>query len=413
MSEVRDSLSNEKSQTPEARLSVAVLAVGTEVTDGQIVDRNSAWIAQRAVLAGLRVVEHRAVADDAQSIARSLSELASRVDLLFVTGGLGPTSDDFTRNIISEVFSRPLEFDAGSWRGIVELLNARGIEARDIQKQQCFFPKGATILKNTAGTANAFYLVENKGAKIFALPGPPNEIAVIWDAHIADLIASLTPISMREQLKVIRCLGLGESGVAEIVEEILQSSHLRVGYRAHSPYVEVKLWFIEEDRASAQPFILQVEQALSNWVVNRDNEDVVDALIELSKSQEVRIIDAASDGMLAKRLFGRIEELGAAGEIVKLSVETLLVGETSQLLKPRISNDSVTLAHSMDSVEVGLRANIESNRWEISLKIAGFSESVLEVSPPFNYKVLSERGRRFITEKLFISIGQLTGKLEE
>jgi len=93
------------------RLRAATLAVGTEVVDGQITDRNSGWISQMVSEAGVQVIEHRAVADDRQDISRALKELSERADLLFVTGGLGPTSDDFTRELISEVFNKPLEFD--------------------------------------------------------------------------------------------------------------------------------------------------------------------------------------------------------------------------------------------------------------------------------------------------------------
>jgi nicotinamide-nucleotide amidase len=166
------------------RARAATLAVGTEITDGQIVDRNSAWISKKLTDAGVDVVEHRAVADDRAEIERALRELSERVDVLFVTGGLGPTSDDFTREILAKFCGRELEFDDGSWKHIEQRFATRGLPAKPIQRQQCFYPKGSRVLKNNAGTANAFSFDHTEGARgvrVYAMPGPPVEIATVWD----------------------------------------------------------------------------------------------------------------------------------------------------------------------------------------------------------------------------------------
>ncbi|HVK61905.1 MAG TPA: molybdopterin-binding protein, partial [Bdellovibrionales bacterium] len=89
----------------------ATLAVGTELTDGQVLDRNSAWLSRKLAAAGLEVIEHRAVADDRKTISVALGEITRKVSHLFVTGGLGPTSDDFTREVLADYFGRPLKFD--------------------------------------------------------------------------------------------------------------------------------------------------------------------------------------------------------------------------------------------------------------------------------------------------------------
>ncbi len=376
-------------------IQAATLAVGTEVTDGQIIDRNSAWISAKLVRAGVQVVEHRAVADDREDIRRALRELSARVDHLFVTGGLGPTSDDFTRDLLSEVYGRPLEFDPASWKHIEDRLRERGIQAKEIQKQQCYFPRGARILLNTAGTANAFsFDGEVVGAgdkvKVYALPGPPAEIAAVWEKNLASEIEALTPENEREELMIFRCLGRGESDIAELTEEAIRGSGLRVGYRAHLPYVEVKLWV--RDRARAKSTLDRVQTALSTWIVNRDEQDATDALIEkLRAGSPVLIQDSATGGVLQERILLRLREKKLAEGQIPLTIQT--------------SWSKPPSTEALDSVDfLQIKTDEAQAKWLVSWRNSQNS-GTLEVSPTFNYKLATERARRYITEKALLLFG--------
>lgn len=375
------------------RVLAATLAVGTEITDGQIVDRNSAWISDRLVRAGLEVVEHRAVADDRGAIERALGELASRVDYLFVTGGLGPTSDDFTRELIAKAFSKQLEFDPASWEHLSQLLLSRGVTVREIQRQQCFFPQGARVLTNPAGTANAFCLetaINGKTLRLFALPGPPGEIAAVWQAHLAAEIEMVIPVEQRERLAILRFLGRGESQIAEVVEEIIKGRGLRVGYRASQPYVEVKLWFRQPQSEVARAAISEIESALKAWLVGRDGRDLADDFLNwLAQSRErIKIIDAATGGLLHARLS---EQIHARSQATDLAIETVF-GEKADL--PQNFSQALSL--------VFLITDARANVWRILFRSPKGHETVIEERPVFNYKVVSDRGRKYITERFFL-----------
>lgn len=399
-------------------LTCATLAVGTEVTDGQILDRNSAWISEKLVSAGLRVLEHRAVPDDHEEIEFALRALASRVDLLFVTGGLGPTSDDFTRILIAKVFAKPLEFDENSWEHIVSQLGARGIAAREIQKQQCYFPRGSRILKNTEGTANAFCFSDPpSGApslKVFALPGPPHEVKAVWDAHIESEMALLTPPELREKLKVLRCLGLGESSVAEIVEPLVAGSVLRVGYRAQAPYVEVKLWYNETNCSIAIERVNQIAFALQQWLVNRDDENAADALLEMAKSEKVQFDDFSTEGELSARVFSRIQEQGIRGHLCGLNLNTHIEGESlAQVSRVPTEvpadgpTEGVAGATGAGQTYIRLLPDVNLNIWKIHFSSKGKMRSPIIINPPFNYQIFSSRGKKFITEKVLLVVAEL------
>lgn len=401
------------------RLRAATLAVGTEVVDGQITDRNSGWISQMVSEAGVQVIEHRAVADDRQDISRALKELSERADLLFVTGGLGPTSDDFTRELISEVFNKPLEFDPASWEQIQTMLLSRGVKVKEVQKQQCYFPRESRVLKNPVGTANGFTFKTTSSAasahdlRVYALPGPPSEIAAIWDLNLKTEIAELIPNDRREELVIVRCLGKPESDVAEITEAAIAGSGLRVGYRAHLPYVEVKLWVPAASREAMLPVINKVEADLGDWIISRGKEDLADALLQILNNTRrklgspVEIIDLATAGFLQDRLVGRTRELKYKNENIPFVIQT------------RFGNliPSELLRAASDVPQIVISLSDGEHAWLLELKNiylsqvdAAQSNLQLKLHAPAHYGLDSERARKFLTEFIFLKLKQLAEK---
>ena len=388
-----------------AKLSAATLAVGTEVTDGQILDRNSAWISHQLVGNGIEVVEHRAVADDRTAIARALSELSSRVDLLFVTGGLGPTSDDFTREVLASEFGLELEFDQPSWDHIVARFQSRGLEPRPMQKQQCYFPQSALVLQNPAGTANAFTFESNKFGryiKLFVLPGPPVEIAAVWELHLQSRLSALIPVEDREELVLFRTLGLGEGLIAEKTEAAISGSGLRVGYRAHLPYVEVKLWVPVRDRARHEGTIEAVKEAISPWLVGQgDGHDAADALISVVRQgARVEVIDDATCGALQDRVVQRALETkkltpDGPGHLRFVS-RIVGVGSWDQDLWLKASSDDV--------LWIEIAEDLSAQTWLLTVKKSNILVTKLEVKPTPLYNFGSERGRRYLVERVLLHL---------
>lgn len=297
---------------------VATLAVGTEITDGQISDRNSQWLSARAGELGYEVLEHRAVPDDRAVILRALSELSERARLIFVTGGLGPTSDDFTRECIAEFAGEPLEWHEPSWSAILERLNARGAKATENQKQQCFYPKSATILKNAKGTANGFALLNRNGTRIVSLPGPPSEIEAIWNDGLRAMIESAGHFE-KPRLTLLRTMGLGEGALASRVEEIFDNvlrasegavARPVIGYRATAPYVEIKIWATAAQEKIVEHAAIEIRREFSSILVNEGAEDLADGVLariatEGAAGIRTVLVDDVTNGEVINRLFRR------------------------------------------------------------------------------------------------------------
>ncbi|MGE5085764.1 MAG: competence/damage-inducible protein A [Bacillota bacterium] len=279
-----------------------VLGIGTALVDGQIVNTNAAWISEKLQKVGLTTALHLVVPDDKKLILEALDFCAKYADLMFVTGGLGPTTDDFTREVISTWTNLDLKFDEDSWQHIKDRLEPRGYIVKDIQRQQCFYPAGSVVLKNAEGTANAFYL-EAKGKKLFVLPGPPREIEAIWnssiDSWLQKNIGGLDPYITRYW----DTIGMGESDVATLVEEALAGVQVEKGYRVHLPYVEVKLSFFRSEEKQMNVHVEKVTEVLKHITITRDQEDIPLMLSRALKNYaSVSLQDSTTGQFLINRL---------------------------------------------------------------------------------------------------------------
>lgn len=251
---------------------------------------------------GLQTEIHITVADDRAAIREALPYLEKRSDFIFVTGGLGPTSDDFTRELIQEWTGLPMEFHEASWQKIQKRLSTRGLPVADFQKQQCLFPKGSEVLENSLGTANAFYL--RKGTKhVWVLPGPPNEIAAVWQDHIDSRLDDLTQGFDPYVTVSWDALGLGEAEAPLMIEPLVQDSGAEIGYRVHMPYLEIKFSYYRSQQNQMSPFIARIEDVLKKHTVSRNGEDILNPLISvLSKASHLFVRDEVSQGLLFSRL---------------------------------------------------------------------------------------------------------------
>ena len=284
-------------------MKASVLGIGTELVEGQIVNKNASWISAQLKKKGLQTTLHLVVPDDRPAIAESLEYCARHSEIVFVTGGLGPTSDDFTREVISSWSQLPLEFDENSWQHINQRLTSRGYIVKEIQRQQCFFPRGSEVLHNPEGTANAFTL-ETHGKKVFVLPGPPREIAAVWNQSIEAWLESTTAGLDPHITRKWDTMGVGESDVAQIVETVLQGVEVEKGYRVHLPYVEVKMSFFKSQEKDLLPYVDQVTEALRHCLIARDGDDVAQLFASaLEQVDSLAVVDNVTGTFLCNRLW--------------------------------------------------------------------------------------------------------------
>lgn len=280
------------------------LAIGTEITLGQILNSNSQWFSRQLEPIGLSCLAHLAVADNRQHILKAMQYLSAESDLIFVTGGLGPTSDDFTRELVSEFTGSPLEWSTVAWEHLTTYLNKRQLKIRDSHKQECFIPKGAHVFINPIGTACGFSLKVNNKLWI-VLPGPPREIASIWEHGLERFLHSTYPTLDPMDVHKWDVFGLPESAVAEILEPELEECPFEAAYRIHLPYIEFKLRYPRSQAPVAKMWIQKVQSLLEPYVFTQNGQDIWSLCLEHIQHQypnhNLVISDKTKSEVLKKR----------------------------------------------------------------------------------------------------------------
>ena len=220
--------------------SIALLATGDEICNGDIINSNAPEIARRLFAAGMQVDTHMVVADQRDAIKQAMEFLLKKHRALIITGGLGPTSDDLTRFALSDVLDKPLKFNDKIWEEIVSRLKRFGyLTPPESNRQQALFPEDATVLQNANGTA-AGCAAEYNGQLIFMLPGPPAECLPMLHEYVLPRLkaAGFQHINYHKNWLLF---GVSEGEMAEKLDDLAKPYACTTGYRICHPYLEFKL----------------------------------------------------------------------------------------------------------------------------------------------------------------------------
>ena len=231
-------------------MTAAVLSIGTELTRGELVNTNAAWLSEELTQLGFEVVEHATVDDDLERIVTLIRRFSETHQVVVATGGLGPTSDDLTTVAAAKAARVGLFRDESVVEGIRRKFEAFGRVMPESNAKQGDFPEGATVLPNAVGTAPGFAIGFGK-ARLFFVPGVPREMKHIFVESIRPAIAGLA--ERRTHQIHIRTFGMTESGVAQTLKG-LEEAHpgLTLGFRAHFPEIEVKVHVRSDSAAEAE-----------------------------------------------------------------------------------------------------------------------------------------------------------------
>ena len=282
---------------------IFLINTGTELLLGDVRDAHLSFIAQQILPLGLRLAEQRTV-PDGPAIRDAFSDVLPRADMIFVTGGLGPTTDDITREVVAEALGLELEHDAAVMATITDRLNSRGIKFTERVSRQAQVPRSARVLPNDNGTAPGFYLKANQGKRqthIFVLPGPPRELRPMFRERVLPILRDIVPPSTLVR-SLYRIAGLGESLVeARIGKKIEAISGVELGYCARPGEVDVRV--IGDPAAVAEADAI-IRRDLDRFIFSVNNEDLAEVLIDLLRAQAatVALAESCTGGWLAHRI---------------------------------------------------------------------------------------------------------------
>ncbi len=218
-----------------------IITIGDEILIGQIVDTNSAWMAQQLNEIGISVKQISSVSDDREHIKKALDEARQRVDIILLTGGLGPTKDDITKHTLAEYFNSTLVLNEEALENVERIFARFNRPVTEINRKQAEVPSNCIVLQNPQGTAPAMHFIEN-GKHFFSMPGVPFEMKSIMESSVLPYLkANFTGNTVLHEN--ILTVGIGESFLATEIEDIEDSlpSHIKLAYLPKLGQVRLRL----------------------------------------------------------------------------------------------------------------------------------------------------------------------------
>jgi nicotinamide-nucleotide amidase len=291
-------------------LRAAVLSVGSELLLGDLTDSNATWISSRLRERGITVLRHVAARDDIEELVAALHWLAADVDLIIIGGGLGPTSDDLTRDAVAAALDVPLELREDLEEAIVARFAAMGRSMAPRNRRQAFVPAGARATP-PVGTAPAF-AVDLSGphgpVRIVALPGVSWEMRELWESFVTPQLGELGATGATVT-RIVHVAGRGESDVASFVEPLFEDDpDVTLAFLAKQYGIQVRLTATGSDpddaRHRSQPAVDLVVAALGSSVSGIDDEDLETTVVQLlvASNATVATAESATAGSIAARL---------------------------------------------------------------------------------------------------------------
>lgn len=290
-------------------LRVELLNTGSELLLGNVRDAHLSWFGQQLFPIGLRISRQTTV-PDGSPIRDALLEAFQRTDVIIVTGGLGPTTDDITRELVAELLGRKMIPHPETLERIQERCRRRGFAFQPRMERQAMAPEGATVLPNDNGTAPGLYLPAVEGISwssphIFLLPGPPRELQPMASAHVLPVLRELAQRDsggILQECRIYKVVGMGESMLeAKIGLELSKRGDLEVGYCARPNEVDFRLIGSREILDQVEPALLAV---ITDYLVSGDEQSMEEIVIHqlAERGATLATAESCTGGHLANRL---------------------------------------------------------------------------------------------------------------
>lgn len=283
-------------------MTTIVINTGTELLLGDVVNTHLSFIAREIFPLGLRI-ERQVAVPDGEAIRDAIADALKFSDLIFITGGLGPTTDDISREVAADLLGLKLRHDPAILRAIEERAVRRGFRLTSRVARQADVPEGATVLPNEFGSAPGLYIAaENAKKHLFLLPGPPRELHPMFRKSVLPILHGIVPAQSGVERRLFRIVGMGESLVEEAVGEQLSNlAGLELGYCARPGEMDLRL--------IGDAFVLRraeqiVTEKLGASIFSSDERDLEEVVVRLltARKQTLAIAESCTGGYLAHRI---------------------------------------------------------------------------------------------------------------
>ncbi|MBQ8247626.1 MAG: competence/damage-inducible protein A [Lachnospiraceae bacterium] len=286
---------------------VELISVGTELLLGNIVNTNAAYLAEQCANCGLSCFYQTVVGDNEERLRETVKTGLKRSDILILTGGLGPTDDDLTKEVVAKAMKKLLVEDSKAREMIQTYFDNRGMEITDNNWKQALVPEGAIVMYNNNGTAPGL-IVESGDKCAILLPGPPKEMKPMFEEYVVDYLKKKNPEVIVST--TVKLCGIGESKVADMIQDMLnQQSNPTIAPYAKTGEVHLRVTAKAADEKSAnkliKPVVKQLKTKLAEYIYTTDEKIALEnAVVDLLVANKLTVstVESCTGGMVAARL---------------------------------------------------------------------------------------------------------------
>ncbi len=300
-------------------MNVEIICVGTELLLGDILNTNAKFLSEKLAEMGFNLFSQSVVGDNAERLERQIAVSLSRSNIVILSGGLGPTEDDITKETVAKVLNLTLEEDEETLKRIEAYFKLTGRTMSDNNKKQALKIKGSTLLANDHGTAPGIFLEVPTGAVIL-LPGPPSELVPMFNSKVVPLLRKYSTSTIYS--RNVRLFGIGESAAAELCGDLLNGSNPTVATYAKTGEVDIRVTASAENYVVAKgicnPVVEKLIGIFGNHVYGVDVENLQQKVVEILKAKNLKL--ATAESCTAGMLSERITEIPGASEVFEMGV---------------------------------------------------------------------------------------------
>lgn len=287
---------------------VSLLTIGDELCIGQVVNTNAAWLAEQCTLRGWRVIAHSVVGDALATIVAEMDRLAAVSDVVIITGGLGPTHDDVTKDAIAVLCNDSLELHEQAFAWLQDMLTRRGREVTERQKSQAILPTKCIALLNEKGTAPGMQM-ERDGVLLFALPGVPHEMKHLAECYVFPAMEERTENTATVAFRTLLTTGIIEATLADLLhdaEEFLDGGEL--AFLPSTSGVRLRIGASAATKQQAEQQVERVVQAIrkrAGAYIYGQGEDTLPAVVGhmlLQRGASIAVAESCTGGLLGAAL---------------------------------------------------------------------------------------------------------------
>ncbi len=303
-------------------MKASILAVGTELLFGQTVNTNAAFLSDKLNHMGFDVMYHFVVGDNPGRLREKLDDAFSDTDLVLLTGGLGPTQDDLTKEIVAEYMGAEMYLDQRALEDLKEFFERRGGDMPENNLKQAYLPVGCTPFYNASGTAPGLALSKD-GKTAICFPGPPREMKWLWDHGVREYLEQFMDKKM--YYRVIRTIGIGESDLEMLLMPLIDAQTdptiatyakegectLRVASQRDS---------MEEAESAVNEMISKIDALAGEYIYSHDDEELNEVVVRLLKEKGLHI--ASCESCTAGLFPAAITDVAGASEVLSSSYIT-------------------------------------------------------------------------------------------